>query len=199
MVLAGGRGARMNAERPKPLLALGDRSLLVRAIERLQPQVDEIVVSVASSLEQVDPRWTFVADAGGSFHGPLNGVVSTARHVEATKGLSSFLLMTAAADTPFFPRDVVASLSARVPPDGVAVASHRTNWIPTFALWTSEAIAQIDDAPERSLRSAIGVVPHVVVDFPDMDDAPDGDPFFNINTPSDIERARHHVAVYGNR
>ncbi|MDP9496421.1 MAG: 2-C-methyl-D-erythritol 4-phosphate cytidylyltransferase [Actinomycetota bacterium] len=51
VVLAGGRGARMGADRPKQLLRLGDRTVLEHAVAALHrcDEVDEVVVVMAEA------------------------------------------------------------------------------------------------------------------------------------------------------
>jgi molybdenum cofactor guanylyltransferase len=97
-----------------------------------------------------------------------------------------------AADTPFFPRDLVAQLQAAAGPSGLALAATREGGKlyrqPTFGLWP---VALRDD-----LRAALLGGLRKVVLWTDAHGAGTAefatdpfDPFFNINTPDDIAMA----------
>ncbi|WP_062011534.1 molybdenum cofactor guanylyltransferase [Aureimonas sp. AU4] len=193
VVLAGGRGSRLGADVPKPFVHLAGRPLIEHVIERLAPQVDDLLVSVAPSPFADALGRVVVPDEGELFQGPGVGIVSAWHHLAARAEDAPFQLAPAAGDTPFLPLDLVERLSSSVPPDGVAIPTYRGRWIPTFAVWSSEAASRIADAHGRSIRALATAAPHAVVDFPPVADAPDGDPFFNINTPEDLDRARLHV------
>jgi len=102
-------------------------------------------------------------------------------------------IVTAAADTPFFPVDLVAGLQAAAGREGLALAASRDEdgrlWRhPTFGLWP---VALRDD-----LRAALAGGLRKIVVWTDAHDAGTAefparpfDPFFNINTPEDIARA----------
>ena len=96
-------------------------------------------------------------------------------------------LVTAAADTPFFPADLALRLQAAGPfamaatPGEAGPERH-----PTFALWP---VSLRDD-----LRAALAAGLRKVVAFTDPHGCatvlfPDPDAFFNVNTPEDLARA----------
>ena len=95
-------------------------------------------------------------------------------------------VVTAAADTPFLPEDLVARLEAA----GAGVVLAATPGPvrhPTFGLWPTAL------APD--LRAALASGVRKVVAWTDRHGAatalfPDEDAFFNVNTPEDLARAR---------
>jgi molybdopterin-guanine dinucleotide biosynthesis protein A len=98
-------------------------------------------------------------------------------------------VVSVAADTPFFPRDLVAQLQTSAGPSGLALAATREGGKlyrqPTFGLWP---VALRDD-----LRAALLGGLRKVVLWTDSHGAGTAefgtdpfDPFFNINTPDDI-------------
>ena len=102
-------------------------------------------------------------------------------------------IVTAAADTPFFPTDLVTRLTACAGPSGLCLAASpdetgRVQRQPTFGLWP---VALRDD-----LRAALTGGLRKIVIWTDQhqagqavfDSAP-FDPFFNVNTPEDIVAA----------
>jgi molybdopterin-guanine dinucleotide biosynthesis protein A len=137
-----------------------------------------------------------VADTIEGFAGPLAGLLAGMRWAQANKASAKYAA-TAAADTPFFPLDLVARLSEAVSSGErtIALAASSAGTHPVFGLWP---LALADDL-EAFLRSGQGgkiltfADRHVRLNVP-FDDIPlpDGgtaDPFFNVNTPEDMNRA----------
>ena len=107
VILAGGRATRMGGG-DKGLLQLGGATLLDHVIDRLSPQVAELALNANGDPARFAAYGLPVlADNISEFPGPLAGVLAgldwaAARGAEA--------IVTAAADTPFFPCDLVPQL-----------------------------------------------------------------------------------------
>ncbi len=193
VILAGGLATRMGGG-DKGELQLGDRTLLSHVIARLGPQVSDMALNANG-----DPArfagygLPVLPDRIAGHPGPLAGVLAG---LDWAAGQGAETIVTAAADTPFFPVDLVAHLQAaaagmRHPlvlaatPDG-----HRH---PTFGLWP---VALRDD-----LRAALKDGLRKVVLWTDAHDGRTalfeggGDPFFNINTPGDLDQAQQMAEV----
>ncbi|RKF14631.1 molybdenum cofactor guanylyltransferase MobA [Roseovarius spongiae] len=187
IILAGGRATRMGGG-DKGLLRLGDGTLLDQVIARIAPQVGALALNANG-----DPArfahlgLPVLSDPVGGFPGPLAGVLAGLDWA-AERGADA--VVSVAADTPFFPCDLVprlvlaaegmaAPLALAVTPDGRQ---------PTFGLWP---VALRDD-----LRAALGAGLRKIVMWTDrhggqaalFDEA--GEPFFNVNTPEDLAHAR---------
>jgi molybdopterin-guanine dinucleotide biosynthesis protein A len=188
LILAGGRATRMGGG-DKGLLRLGGRTLLERVVDRVSPQVEGLALNANG-----DPArfarfgLPVLADPLPGFPGPLAGVLAGLDWA-AAQGADD--VVSVAADTPFFPPDLVPRLlMAR---DGAAVpialaATPGPERHPTFGLWP---VALRDD-----LRAALEGGLRKVVDWTDRHGAasavfPVGgyDPFFNVNTPEDLAKA----------
>jgi molybdopterin-guanine dinucleotide biosynthesis protein A len=188
LILAGGRATRMGFG-DKGLLRLGGRTLLERVVDRVSPQVEGLALNANG-----DPArfarfgLPVLADPLPGFPGPLAGVLAGLDWA-AAQGADD--VVSVAADTPFFPPDLVPRLlMAR---DGAAVpialaATPGPERHPTFGLWP---VALRDD-----LRAALEGGLRKVVDWTDRHGAasavfPVGgyDPFFNVNTPEDLAKA----------
>ena len=190
VILAGGQATRMGGG-DKGRLILGGQSLLDRVIARLDPQVSAIALNANGDPDRfADLRLPVIADSVGGYAGPLAGVLAgldwAAAHGAET-------IVTAAADTPFFPCDLVPCLQHAA--DGMAhplvLAStpdpkRGTARHPTFGLWP---VALRDD-----LRTALAGGLRKVVLWTDahggrVAEFPDEAAFFNVNTPEDLARA----------
>ncbi|EEW60695.1 molybdopterin-guanine dinucleotide biosynthesis protein A [Ruegeria sp. TrichCH4B] len=201
VILAGGLATRMGGG-DKGLLSLGGESLLSRVIDRLSPQVAGLALNANGDAARfAGLGLPVVADTIEGFAGPLAGVLAGLDWA-AEQGAEA--IVTAAADTPFFPHDLVARLVAAsegqshplvlatTPKSGDEVLKSggkgRVNRHPTFGLWP---VTLRDD-----LRAALTGGLRKVVLWTDQHggrealfEAEPFDPFFNVNTPDDLARA----------
>ncbi|WP_143598915.1 molybdenum cofactor guanylyltransferase MobA [Pseudothioclava arenosa] len=180
LILAGGRGIRMGGI-DKALLPLMGRPLVDHVLTRLAPQLGPIAVSANGNPARFEPWGLPVLRDGFMGEGPLAGLMAGLGWAEA-QGAKA--LVTVAVDTPFVPADLVARLADRgVDLPVVAASGGRRH--PTVALWpVSEAprIAEAFAEGERRLGAVLSGARSV-----DFSAAPD--PFFNINTPADLDAA----------
>jgi molybdopterin-guanine dinucleotide biosynthesis protein A len=103
------------------------------------------------------------------------------------------LVATFSCDTPFLPSNLVRRLRRALKPDcDCAVALHSGAAHPTCALWKTSALKRIQESLNsgtRSLHGALADLKTRAADFSDMTGGPGGDPFFNINRPSEMVEA----------
>ena len=196
VILAGGQARRMGGG-DKGRLILGDRSLLSHVIARLQPQVSALVLNANGDPSRFeDSAIPVVADSIAGFVGPLAGVLAGLDYAYE-QGFET--IVTAAADTPFFPCDLVPRLmtAAEGMEHPLVLAAtpdseQGRNRHPTFGLWPVALRDDLRHALEGGLRK--------VVLWSDqhggreaMFEAEPFDPFFNVNTPEDLEAAEAMV------
>ncbi|MDK1386721.1 molybdenum cofactor guanylyltransferase MobA [Sinorhizobium sp. 8-89] len=193
VILAGGRSSRMG--RPKVGLVLDGRTMLDRIVERLAPQADVIALNLnAAPGIDLPPGLAVVADTVPGYFGPLAGILTAMRHAAQAAPHAAHVL-TVPADTPFFPDDLVARLSAAPDLEGrIAVACSDGAMHPLFALWpiaiADDLEAWIRTDTKLRVRAFIARHPSSTVDFPMIDTkAGPLDPFFNINTPEELREA----------
>ncbi len=191
LILAGGRATRMGGGDATPLdkgrLSVNGTSLIVRVIARLGPQVDRIALNANG-----DPaRWSdldlpVLPDDADDRPGPLAGVLAG---LDWAASLGCPHIVTAAADTPFLPPDLVPRLLLAAGPSGLALAATRDGervWPqPTFGLWPT--------ALRHDLRAALTSGTRKILHWTDRHGAglavfatAPFDPFFNVNTPEDL-------------
>ncbi|WP_424974900.1 molybdenum cofactor guanylyltransferase MobA [Dinoroseobacter sp. S124A] len=195
VILAGGQATRMGGG-DKSLHDLGGQPILAHVIQRLTPQVGPIALNANGDAARfADLGLPVIPDSIEGFAGPLAGVLAGLDWA-AEKGAET--LVSVAADTPFFPTDLVARLDAARAETGhpIAMAASpdggRKSGLgrhPTFGLWP---VALRDD-----LRAALTDGLRKVVLWTDrhgtamaLFEGPGPDPFFNVNTPDDLETAR---------
>lgn len=197
VILAGGQATRMGGG-DKGLLRLGGLAILDHVIDRLRPQASGLVLNANGDAARfAGYGLPVVPDSIPGFAGPLAGVLAGMDHA-AEQGAES--IVTVAADTPFFPRDLVARLEgaaegqthplvlAATERQGEATRSMKGGLVrhPTFGLWP---VALRDD-----LRAALEDGVKKVVIWTERHGGreavfPDEDAFFNVNTPEDLVQA----------
>jgi molybdopterin-guanine dinucleotide biosynthesis protein A len=195
VILAGGRSTRMGGPE-KSLLELGARRLFEHAADRLSPQVAALVLNANGDPARFgESGLEIIADTAGDHAGPLAGVLAAMEWM-TEEFPSATHLATAAADTPFFPRDLVARLAMAAGEEAgaIAIAASADGRHPVFALWPVAHAAKLRQFLESGENPKVLAFAnrHAVriVEFA-ADPALALDPFFNINTPQDLEIARH--------
>ena len=198
VLLAGGLARRMGGG-DKPMRQIAGRTILDRVIARLEPQCEELILNANG-----DPARfaTFglpvIADTVENFPGPLAGILAALDWAAANRPEVSWIL-SAAADCPFLPRDLVARLHHACAEQNaqLAVAASGGQSHPVIGLWSV--------ALREDLRHAL-----VVEDVRKIDrwtaryrlateTWPAGplDPFFNANTMDDIAEAERLAELDG--
>lgn len=183
VILAGGQARRMGGG-DKGRLMLGGHSLIERVIDRLAPQVAGLAINANGDAARfADLGLPVLPDSLPDFPGPLAGVLAGLDWA-AQEGAEA--IVTAAADTPFFPTDLAARLQAAAQ-GGLALAEDSAgDRHPTFGIWPVSL--------REDLRAALTGGLRKIVAWTDGHGAgsavfPEVDAFFNINRPEDLARA----------
>lgn len=185
VILAGGQATRMGGG-DKGLLPLGDGTILSHVIARLEPQVAGLALNANGDPARfAHLNLPVVADSIDGFAGPLSGVLAGLDWA-TTQGATH--IVTAAADTPFFPCDLVPQLllAAETTETGIALARTADGRHPTFGLWPIALRDDLRQALQGGLRKVVlWTDKHGAATAHFDDDAA----FFNVNTPEDLVKA----------
>ncbi len=186
IILAGGQATRMGGG-DKGLLPLGDQTILGNVIDRLEPQVAGLALNANGDPSRfANLGLPVIADSIDGFAGPLSGVLAGLDWA-ATQNATH--IVTAAADTPFFPCDLVPQLMLAAESAGtqIALAATPDGRHPTFGLWPVALRSDLRAALHDGLRKVVlWTDKHgcAMAEFP-YDTA-----FFNVNTPDDLAKAQ---------
>jgi len=183
---------------------LGGEPVLARILQRLRPQVLDIIINANGDPSRfADFGPPVVADSIAGLAGPLAGVHAGLDWVRThASGVRS--VVTVASDTPFFPLDLVQRfLSALENDPALAVAASSEGVHPVVGLWPVSIAPQIEDSLQRGMRK-VGAFTreHGAIEVffePACVGEKLVDPFFNINRPEDLEHADallHEEAAY---
>ena len=181
VVLAGGKSSRMGGG-DKALLPLGGQPLLAHVIERLAPQVAEIIINANQNTDTYAKYGRrVVPDEIAGFAGPLAGLHA------GLKAAAHPLVLTVPCDSPFLPADLVSRLQASMADRDLAVAKTGDQAHPVFALMkrqVRESLEAFLAAGGRKIDAWYAALKVVEVNFDDEADA-----FRNINTLEELGRA----------
>ena len=198
ILLAGGLARRMGGG-DKPMRTIGGRTILERVIARLTPQCDGLILNANGDPARFSSfGLPVIADTVENFPGPLAGILAGLDWAAANRPGVQWVL-SAAADGPFLPRDLVARLHAARAAENaqLAVAASDGQSHPVIGLWSvalrgelrhalvDEDIRKID---RWTARYKLATVEWQVDEL---------DPFFNANTMDDIAEAERLAALDG--
>ena len=190
LVLAGGLARRMGGG-DKALIRIGDETILERALARLTPQLTGIVLNANGDPARFAAfRLPVVADSVPDFAGPLAGILAGLDWVAANRPGVEWVV-SVPGDCPFLPRDLVARLhEARAVESKALACAHSGDWRhPVVGLWQVALREDLRHAitVEDLRKIEVWTARHGVAlaDWP----AEPVDPFFNVNTPEDVEKA----------
>jgi len=198
VLLAGGLARRMGGG-DKPMRMIGGRTILARVIARLAPQCDALILNANG-----DPArfaafgLPVISDGVADFPGPLAGILAALDWAAANRPDVS-LVLSAAGDCPFLPRDLVSRLHAALTSENaeLAVAASDGQSHPVIGLWSVGLREQLRHAlvvedvrkiDRWTARYKLATVTWPVTPL---------DPFFNANTMDDIAEAERLAALDG--
>jgi molybdopterin-guanine dinucleotide biosynthesis protein A len=198
VLLAGGLARRMGGG-DKPLRTISGRALLELVIERMRPQVAALVLNANGDPARFAAYGLpVVADSIPDYAGPLAGVLAGLDWA-AENRRDCPLLVSAATDAPFLPRDLVARLVAGLQAEGadLACAASGGQAHPVIGLWPvrlrddlrraliDEGIRKVDVWTARYRLATVAFSDQPI------------DPFFNANRPEDLNRAEALLVATG--
>ncbi len=180
IVLAGGQGSRMGGV-DKGLQEFRGKPMVAHAIERLAPQVDELLINANRNAEAY-ARFghRVIADEIEGFAGPLAGFERGLEHA------SGELVVTVPCDSPFLPTDLVARMRKALEQDDaeVAVAKTGDQVHPVFCLMRRDVHGSLKRFLASGQRKIDRWYPELRVTLVSFDD--EAEAFRNINTREDL-------------
>jgi molybdopterin-guanine dinucleotide biosynthesis protein A len=200
VVLAGGEGRRMGPGLLKPLRRLGGRPLVVHVVERLKPQVMDLVVVANDPLPGLGrlkvpvipdpPDIRRAARREGRRLGPLAGILAGMEWARRHHPHAGWIL-TAPTDVPFLPLDLTVRLCGlmHVPePDVMMVRREHT-----LAIWS---VKLAPDLRHAILKEGVRRVEEFARRYrlTELSWPGGAAPFMNVNTPAELTRASRRLA-----
>jgi molybdenum cofactor guanylyltransferase len=190
VILAGGLARRMGGG-DKCLVELSGRPLLSWIIERVRPQVSQLILNANGDPTRFMPfGLPVIADTVPNFAGPLAGILAALEWAKANAPdihwVASF-----AGDAPFVPPDIAARFleAQRANNAELVGASSGGQTNPVCGLWSVDLAGDLRgalvDEDLHKIDAWTARYRFALVDFP----TDPIDPFFNINRPEDLAKA----------
>ncbi|MDX1915855.1 MAG: molybdenum cofactor guanylyltransferase MobA [Methylophilus sp.] len=180
IILSGGRASRMGGAE-KGLVNLQQKPLIQHVIERLSPQVDEILINANRELHSYKGfNLPVLQDETPDFIGPLAGFSLGLQHAQ------NDYLLTVPCDSPLLPSDLAQRLMVKLIEQQaeIAVASSDGNAHPVFCLMKKSVLPSLTiflAQGERKVSAWQKRQQYIEVDFSDCNGA-----FTNLNTFEDL-------------
>ncbi len=195
VILAGGLARRMGGG-DKGLHRVGGERVLDRLLRRMEPQVAGVIINANGDPARfADLGMPVVPDSVPGRPGPLAGVIAgldwAAGHLPGVEWI-----VTAPWDCPFVPVDLVARLHAGRGAAELACAASGGRSHPVVGLWPVSLLGALRQAVSDGVRKIdvfTGRYGAVAVEWA----MAEVDPFFNVNTPEDLQEADQLAARAG--
>ena len=199
IILAGGLSRRMGGG-DKGLLMLGETSIIERVIDKISPQVGSLAINInGDSSRFPDYKLPIIPDSIKGYLGPLSGILAG---MEWAFKNGNRYIATVAADTPFLPDDLIKRLHAMVKSKNLNIGIAASRILsgddvfihPTFGIWEVALKDDLRDALANDTRKIMFWAKKFKLDYYYFDTSDKlSDPFFNINTPDDLEEAKYRL------
>ena len=190
-VLAGGKSQRFGED--KSQVKLGDKLLIDYILSEVIEEFKEILVVSNSLIDfRKSEKITVIEDIKKNL-GPLGGVLTAMKWIKDNnkdyKWISTF-----PADTPFFKRSILQKFLQDIQPEESKLFFIKSNNTRhnIFGIWSIDLMDKLEEDLNKGERkvelwaNSIGVKT-ISIEFQNED------PFFNINTKEDLEKAKDRL------
>ena len=188
LIMIGGQSKRMGGG-IKSLLKFNNKNIFDRILEKLTPQIQKIIINCNSGEEKLTKyELPIIKDLKKGFLGPLAGIhsamswgVNNAPEVE--------WLITLPGDTPFIPDDIISKFQKKISKNiKIILAQSNNKTHPIIGAWHVSLLMNLDKhlgLGTRKILSWAELHPMGFINY----NYEKYDPFFNINTKNDLEKA----------
>ena len=187
-VLAGGKSQRFGED--KSQVTLANKLLIDYVLSEIIDQFKEILIVSNNSINfQSSEKITKIEDYKKGL-GPLGGVLSAMKWIKANKRDYQWIA-TFPVDTPFFKRQILKDFIKNInfnESDLFFIKSNNKRHN-IFGLWSKKLIDRLEKDLNDGERKVELWANNVGVKIINME-FPNNDPFFNINTKEDLEKAK---------
>jgi len=189
VVLAGGKSKRFGED--KNQIKLGDKTLLEHVLSKINNKFEEILIVSSHNQDIKKPEnITIIPDCFDDF-GPLAGVLSSMKWIKENQKKYKWVA-TFPSDTPFFDISIIEEYKKRININDSSLYFIKSNnkRHNIFGLWSIDLLEVLeDDLKNNNFRKVEDWADKIGVKTIDIK-VKKFDPFFNINTKEDFEKAK---------
>ena len=183
IILAGGRGRRLGGL-DKGLQLYRDAPLITHVIDRLSPQVDEIVICANRNIGDYQTLgFSVIEDIEDTFQGPMAGIYAAFTQLQQSEFDSAAI---ASCDAPGLPNTLIKTLSSKSNEASLVAVAHdgerkqNLHCLIKRAAWGS--LIKSYQSGERAMHRWFAEISVDEIDFSDQAES-----FFNINSAELLE------------
>ena len=188
VVLAGGKSKRFGEDKSQVLL--GNKILIDHILTEIKDDFKEILIVVNSPIKHISlDKIIEISDYQKNL-GPLGGVLSAMKWVKSNNKKYKWIA-TFPSDTPFFKKNILDNFYSKINERESELFFMKSNdkRHNIFGLWCVDLIDQLEKDLENGTRKVEKWANNIGVKTINMSFEKD-DPFFNINTKEDLEKAK---------
>ena len=190
VVLAGGKSQRFGED--KSQVKLADKLLINYILSEIIDEFNELLIISNNSIEfQKSEKISVINDFKKDL-GPLGGVLSAMKWVKDNNKAYQWI-STFPTDTPFFKNSILKNFFKKIHPEEgklFFIKSNNTRHN-IFGLWSIDLISKLEKDLEKGERKVESWANSIGVNTINMQ-FEKNDPFFNINTKEDLEKAKEN-------
>lgn len=195
VIMVGGESKRMGGG-IKSLMTFNNKSIFERILERLEPQVNKIIINCNQNEKSFAKyRLPILKDLKQGYFGPLAGIHTSMRWLSINDPLSEWLI-TMPGDTPFIPLDIIAKFKNKMSKQTkIILAQSGMKIHPIIGAWHTSLFESLDIYIENGIRKILTWANNHPIEYVNFNKDP-YDPFFNINYKEDLIEAKQIEELY---
>ena len=188
IIMIGGKSSRLGGG-IKSLIKINNKKIFDIILERIQPQTDKIIVNSNIEDEEISKyKFRIIKDVKQGYLGPLAGIHAGMQWLHKNKPEVDWLL-TLPGDTPFIPLNLVSCFKEKINHDSKIILAKTNDKIhPIIGAWHTSLLTSLNEHLESGTRKILEWADNHPLEFIEFNQK-SYDPFFNINTPTDINKA----------
>ena len=188
VIMIGGKSSRLGGG-IKSLIKINNKKIFDIILERIQPQIDKIIVNSNIEDEEISKyKFPILKDVKQGYLGPLAGIHAGMQWLNKNKPEIEWLL-TLPGDTPFIPLNLVSCFKEKINQNSkIILAKSNDKTHPIIGVWHTSLLKSLNEHLESGTRKILEWAEYQPLEFLEFNEK-DYDPFFNINTQIDINKA----------
>ncbi|MFL2510451.1 MAG: molybdenum cofactor guanylyltransferase MobA [Alphaproteobacteria bacterium] len=188
IIMIGGKSSRLGGG-IKSLIKINNKKIFDIILERIQPQIDKIIVNSNIEDSEISKyKFPIIKDVKQGYLGPLAGIHAGMQWLKKNKPEVDWLL-TLPGDTPFIPLNLVSCFKEKINHDSKIILAKTNDKIhPIIGAWHTSLLTSLNEHLESGTRKILEWANNHTLEFIEFNEK-SYDPFFNINTPTDINKA----------
>ena len=189
LIMIGGLSKRMGGG-IKSLIKFNNKTIFDRILERTQPQIKKILINCNNDELSIQKfQLPIIKDIKKGYIGPLAGIHAGMNWLIKNSPETEWMI-TLPGDTPFIPSNLIVKFKSKMSNKlKIIIASSEKKIHPIIGAWHISLFDNLEDNINQGARKILSWADKHPLDFIEFSHK-NYDPFFNINTKEDIEKAK---------